>query len=196
MRIQCSRQFGLGTKLPWDPVWVIESLSDSTIYMAFYTIAHLLQGRDNLDGSKVHKMSVCTYEFVFMFVTHCGLFPQESPLGISADQLDDDVFNYIYLQGPYPAYCSIPEDKLRQLRQEFEYWYPLDLRVSAKDLIPNHLTMCLYNHAEIWSDRPEMWPRSIYNNGHIMVDKEKMSKSKVMRKYFGTTITGFSFLFC
>ena len=35
----CTREFGLGTKLPWDKKWVIESLSDSTIYMAFYTIS-------------------------------------------------------------------------------------------------------------------------------------------------------------
>lgn len=34
-------------------------------------------------------------------------------------------------------------------RTEFEYWYPMDLRVSAKDLIPNHLTMALYNHTEV-----------------------------------------------
>jgi leucyl-tRNA synthetase len=39
----CSRSFGLGTHLPWDEQFVIESLSDSTIYMAYYTIAHLLQ---------------------------------------------------------------------------------------------------------------------------------------------------------
>ena len=39
----CSREFGLGTKLPWDTKWVIESLSDSTIYMAFYAVAHILQ---------------------------------------------------------------------------------------------------------------------------------------------------------
>jgi len=32
------------------------------------------------------------------------------------------------------------------LRKEFMYWYPLDLRISAKDLIKNHLTMSLYNH--------------------------------------------------
>lgn len=34
----------IGTRLPWDEQWLIESLSDSTIYMAFYTVAHLLQG--------------------------------------------------------------------------------------------------------------------------------------------------------
>ena len=39
----CSRSFGLGTRLPWDPQYLIESLSDSTIYMAYYTVAHLLQ---------------------------------------------------------------------------------------------------------------------------------------------------------
>lgn len=38
----CSRTCGLGTILPWDDQFVIESLSDSTIYMAYYTVAHLL----------------------------------------------------------------------------------------------------------------------------------------------------------
>jgi len=150
----CSRQFGLGTQLPWDQHWVIESLSDSTIYMAYYTIAHQLQGENNLDGSG------------------------PSPGGFTADQLTDQVFDYIYLRGKYPKKCGIPESKLKELREEFEYWYPMDLRVSAKDLIPNHLTMALYNHAEIWKDRPEMWPRGYYTNGHILVDAEKMSKSK------------------
>ena len=40
----CSRTYGLGTRLPWDDYWLIESLSDSTIYMAYYTVAHILQG--------------------------------------------------------------------------------------------------------------------------------------------------------
>jgi leucyl-tRNA synthetase len=53
----------------------------------------------------------------------------------------------------------------------------MDLRVSAKDLIPNHLTMALYNHAAVWNERPELWPRGYYCNGHILVDAEKMSKS-------------------
>ena len=40
----CSRSFGLGSRVPWDKKFLIESLSDSTIYMAYYTVAHLLQG--------------------------------------------------------------------------------------------------------------------------------------------------------
>jgi len=35
----CARRSGLGTKLPWDQEWIIESLSDSVIYMAYYIIA-------------------------------------------------------------------------------------------------------------------------------------------------------------
>ncbi len=35
-----ARKRGLGTKLPFDRKWVIESLSDSTIYMVFYLIIH------------------------------------------------------------------------------------------------------------------------------------------------------------
>lgn len=44
----------IGTKLPWDENWLIESLSDSTIYMAYYTVAHLLQGgvKGSVDGKK------------------------------------------------------------------------------------------------------------------------------------------------
>ncbi|MBI5392417.1 leucine--tRNA ligase [Candidatus Woesearchaeota archaeon] len=39
----CTREEGLGTKLPWDEKWLIESLSDSTIYLAFYPISHYIQ---------------------------------------------------------------------------------------------------------------------------------------------------------
>ncbi len=38
----CTRELGLGTKLPWDDNWMVESLSDSTIYMAYYTISHII----------------------------------------------------------------------------------------------------------------------------------------------------------
>ncbi len=49
----CVREHGLGTRLPWDKKWVIEALSDSTIYMAYYTIAHLIEKEslDDIDDS-------------------------------------------------------------------------------------------------------------------------------------------------
>ncbi len=39
----CARKRGLGTPLPFDKGWMIESLSDSTIYMTLYTINHLIR---------------------------------------------------------------------------------------------------------------------------------------------------------
>ena len=51
-RRPCARRRGLGTRLPFDKRWIIESLSDSTIYMAFYTIAHHIR-QNNIDASKL-----------------------------------------------------------------------------------------------------------------------------------------------
>merc|ERR1711871_534210 len=92
----CSRSFGLGTQLPWDEQFVIESLSDSTIYMAFYTISHLIQGEDNFDGSR------------------------NGPIGISASEFNDKVWDIIFCGGEFPEGCSIAEEKLLRLRREFE----------------------------------------------------------------------------
>ena len=44
-----------------------------------------------------------------------------------------------------------------KLRQEFQYWYPVDLRVSGKDLVPNHLTYFLYNHCAVWPNEKDKW---------------------------------------
>jgi len=42
----CTRRVGLGTRFPWDTTQLIEPLSDSTIYMAYYTIAHKIREID------------------------------------------------------------------------------------------------------------------------------------------------------
>ncbi|XP_037957838.1 leucine--tRNA ligase, cytoplasmic [Teleopsis dalmanni] len=149
----CSRTYGLGTKLPWDEQWLIESLSDSTIYMAFYTIVHLLQN-GSFKGEK------------------------SSPLGITAKDLSNEVWDYIFFNdAPYPKSTKITKESFEILRREFNYWYPLDLRVSGKDLIQNHLTFMLYNHAAIWPNDETKWPKGVRVNGHLMLNSAKMSKS-------------------
>lgn len=148
----CSRSFGLGTQVPWDEQFVIESLSDSTIYMAYYTVAHFLQG--NLEGTA----------------------PGSG--GFGPEDLSDEIWDYVFLKGPEPKGSKIPLDTLKKMRNEFRFWYPMDLRVSGKDLIQNHLTMSLYNHACIWEQEPEQWPRGFFCNGWLLVNNEKMSKSK------------------
>ncbi len=58
----CARKRGIGTKLPFDPEWIIEALSDSTIYMAFYTIAHHLTG----NKIKPERLTLEFYDYVFL----------------------------------------------------------------------------------------------------------------------------------
>lgn len=146
----CARSFGLGTKLPWDEQFLVESLSDSTIYMAYYTVANLLHG-GSVNGSKV------------------------GPAGIKPEQLTDASWDYIFKIGQAPTDTDISEATFAALRREYEYFYPLDLRASGKDLIPNHLTFFMYNHTAIFPE--SMWPRGIRSNGHLMLDSKKMSKS-------------------
>jgi leucyl-tRNA synthetase len=150
----CSRSYGLGTRLPFDEKWLVESLSDSTIYMAYYTIAHHLQGRSGgLDGTK------------------------PGPHGIEASDMTVEVWDHLLLNTPVPADCRVPAELLATMRNEFEYWYGVDLRVSGKDLIPNHLTFYLYAHTAMWANDESKWPKGIRANGHVLLNKEKMSKS-------------------
>ncbi|XP_071736822.1 leucine--tRNA ligase, cytoplasmic-like [Rutidosis leptorrhynchoides] len=134
----CSRNFGLGTRIPWDEEFLVESLSDSTIYMAYYTVCHLLRN-------------------------------------VKPRHLTDDVWDYLFLSGREPKSSEISLSLLKKMRKEFEYWYPVDLRVSGKDLIQNHLTFCIYNHTALFPEKH--WPRGFRCNDHIMLGDEKMAKA-------------------
>lgn len=143
-----TRNFGLGTRLPWDEKYLIESLSDSTVYMAYYTIAHFLHS--DYFGKKQ------------------GLFD------IKPEQMTDEVFDYIFTRRD-DIKTDIPVQQLNALRREFEYFYPLDVNTSGKDLIPNHLTFFIYSHVAIFPK--QFWPKGIRANGHLMLNNAKMAKS-------------------
>lgn len=148
----CSRTYGLGTRLPWEEEWLIESLSDSTIYMAYYTVAHLIQG-NTFRGNK------------------------RNYLEIKAAQMTPEVWDYIFFKDAKRPKTTIKKDALDNMKREFQYWYPVDLRVSGKDLVQNHLTFYLYNHTAMWPDQPDMWPQSVRANGHLLLNSSKMAKS-------------------
>lgn len=81
------------------------------------------------------------------------------------------------MEAQYDPKCiKIEEEKLSKIRAEFEYWYPIDMRVSGKDLIQNHLSYYLFNHVAIWKNRPERWPVSVRANGHLLLNNEKVIK--------------------
>ncbi|GBP07012.1 Leucine--tRNA ligase, cytoplasmic [Eumeta japonica] len=150
----CSRTYGLGTKLPWDEQWLIESLSDSTIYNAYYTISHFLQG-NSFKGDK------------------------ENILKIKPEQMTHEVWDYIFFKdAPYPNKSKIAKESLNLMKKSFQFWYPVDLRVSGKDLIQNHLTFFIYNHCAMWPNEEDKWPKSIRANGLLMLNSAKMSKSE------------------
>lgn len=70
-----------------------------------------------------------------------------------AHQMSKEVWDYIFFKtAPFPK-TEIPKEKLDKLKEEFEFWYPVDLRVSGKDLVPNHLSYYLYNHVAMWSEQ-------------------------------------------
>lgn len=148
----CSRSFGLGTKLPWDETFIIDSLSDSTIYMAYYTVAHLLH--TDLEGKDLGSA------------------------GIAPEHMTDAVWDYIFLGKKSDAIPSaVSQDILDKMRNEFTYWYPVDLRVSGKDLCNNHLLFWIYNHVAMWPNDESKWPAAVRPNGHVLLNKMKMAKS-------------------
>jgi len=140
----CARKTGLGTKLPWDKEWKVETLSDSTIYMAYYTIARIINEKK-----------------------------------IPANKLTDEIFDYIFLGTGNVKKTSknskLDEKIIKEMREEFEYFYPVDLRNSGKDLVQNHLTFYLFHHVAIFDEK--YWPKSIGVNGFVKISGEKMAKS-------------------
>ncbi len=141
----CARRAGMGTKLPWDKDWIVETLSDSTVYMAFYTISHFV-------NSETVKFNQLLPE-VFDFVLH-GKGSEAHVAKLS----------------------GIDAKVLRSMRTEFLYWYPVDMRNSAKELIPNHLTFFAFHHAALFEQK--LWPRGFSVNGMIQIEGQKMSKSR------------------
>ena len=80
----CTRRVGLGTRFPWDTTQLIEPLSDSTIYMAYYTIAHKIReidarlltpevfdyiflGKESLELPEKKKLDSMRKEFMYWY---------------------------------------------------------------------------------------------------------------------------------
>lgn len=97
------------------------------------------------------------------------------PLGVTPEQMTDEVWDYILCDGAWPEPSPLPRAKADAMKHEFEYFYPFDVRSSGKDLIGNHLTFCVYVHAALFPE--DKWPLSMRTNGHLMLNGKKMSKS-------------------
>ena len=90
--------------------------------------------------------------------------------------MTEEVWDYIFFNDvKFPESTTIAKENLDKLKNEFSFWYGVDLRVSGKDLVPNHLTYFLYNHCAIWPNDESKWPKSIRANGHLLLNSEKVS---------------------
>ena len=134
----CSRKVGLGTRLPWDKKWLIEPLTDSTIYMSYYSIARFLKD-------------------------------------MNPDDLTPAFFDKVYLNKDSGDIKVAPEI-VEEIQNEFNYWYPLDWRLSAKDLVGNHLSFLMFHHSAIFSE--DKWPKGTVVFGMGLLEGNKMSSSK------------------
>ncbi|MBQ9026123.1 MAG: leucine--tRNA ligase [Methanobrevibacter sp.] len=134
----CSRKVGLGTRLPWDNKWLIEPLTDSTIYMSYYSIARFL--RD-----------------------------------MNPDDLNRAFFDKVFLNKDSDDITVAPEI-VKEIQDEFNYWYPLDWRLSAKDLVGNHLSFLMFHHSAIFPE--DKWPKGTVVFGMGLLEGNKMSSSK------------------
>ncbi|MCD7781539.1 MAG: leucine--tRNA ligase [Methanosphaera sp.] len=138
----CSRRLGLGTHMPWDEKWLIEPLTDSTIYMSYYTIAKYMEQ-------------------------------------INPEDLNDAFFNKVFLDidGANDGSTNkISPELTQQIQDEFNYWYPLNWRLSAKDLVGNHLSFHMFHHVAIFPEK--YWPKGITVFGMGLLEGQKMSSSK------------------
>ncbi|MEM7823939.1 MAG: leucine--tRNA ligase [Candidatus Aenigmatarchaeota archaeon] len=130
----CVRRRGLGTEFPFEPGWIIEAISDSTIYMAFYIVSKYFN-----EGK------------------------------LKMDDLTDEFFDYVFL-GKGKASNKLWKD----IRNEFLYWYPLDINAIGKEHKSVHLPFFIMNHVAIFPEKH--WPSGIFVNWHLVAYGKKMSK--------------------
>ena len=133
----------LGTEFPFKEGWIIEPISDSTLYPAYYIVSKYLNRGD-----------------------------------LKVEWMDDAFFDHIYLgKGSLEDFDEERRDMIRRIREDFLYWYPLDINLSGKEHKTVHFPVFLMNHVAILNR--EHWPSGIYVHWWVtMAGGDKISKTK------------------
>ena len=90
----CARQHGLGTKVPWDKEWLVESLADSVIYMAFYIISKYVNKKE-IDGNNLTDEF---FDYVFYGKNDSGEIANK--IKITKEKLEEIRKDFLYF---YPV---------------------------------------------------------------------------------------------
>lgn len=213
----CTRSFGFGTKMNecgslegfCDDKWVIDSLSDSTIYMYMYMFVAKYKGlyNRNLNGLVPDSSPILAH---YEFNPISRIIPTEMPKyygkpvilrsiwsDIQRFECIDSLKRRNFMFSPISKISDVIDfDDLdmknekqiffwlmgkntygyKDVQEEIAYWNNCDLRVTGKDLLSNHIPMSLMTHAIMFDEGVNLG--SVYANGHLCINGEKMSKSK------------------
>ncbi|MFA6072912.1 MAG: leucine--tRNA ligase [Candidatus Woesearchaeota archaeon] len=143
----CARQGRwLGTTFPFDKSYIIEAISDSTLYPIYYLVSKYV-------NEQIINETNLTLEF----------------------------FDYVFLGiGNITSVSSktnVSELILKQIKDDVEYWYPLDINLGGKEHRRVHFPPFIMNHVAILQEK--YWPKGIFINEWVMQGKnQKLSKSK------------------
>ena len=88
----CARKAGLGTTLPWDSDWIIEALSDSVIYMAYYLISKYV----NLYNLTSDQLINPVFDYIFYGVGNISSLSKKSRIQSNILVNLRDEFLYFY----------------------------------------------------------------------------------------------------
>lgn len=135
----CTRRVGLGTRFPWDKEQLIEPLSDSTIYMAYYTIAHKIRDMD----PKLLTPEV--FDYIFL--------GKKSPDLPEKKKLDSMRAEFLYW---YPYDFRFSAKDLISNHLTFQIFHHVTVFENNKDLLPKGMVvfgMGLLNGAKMSSSK-------------------------------------------
>lgn len=127
----------LGSKFPFDDRWIVEPISDSTLYPAYYIVSKFVN-----DGT------------------------------INVKELTEQFFDYVFLGDEKGKI----KKSWKTVREEFLYFYPLDVNLGGKEHKTVHFPVFLMNHVAILPK--EQWPKGIFVNWWVTGKGNKISKSK------------------
>ena len=99
---------------------------------------------------------------------------------VSVKQLTEEFFDYVFLgkgkNEEVVKKLKIAGNLLDQIRDDFNYWYPLDINLGGKEHQTVHFPVFVMNHVGILDKKH--WPKGIFVNYWIIGKGSKISKSK------------------
>ena len=89
---------------------------------------------------------------------------------LKVEDLTEEFFDYVFLAK------GTPQETWKEVKDEFDYFYPLDINLGGKEHKTVHFPVFLMNHVAILPENK--WPKGILVNWWVTGKGSKISKSK------------------